>query len=121
MLEAFRLGGWGMWFILVFGLLGLTAGARFAWRGDGALAAFSRWMLFTTVSSSLTGFLTGMIKVCHYVVYLAAPAERWVILVEGTGEALHCLSFGALLSTLMCLLIGVGYRRFTPLAPAKAA
>jgi hypothetical protein len=112
MFEAFTLGGWGMWFILIFGVLAVITSARFAFRGEQRLEAFGRWMAVTTVSSAIFGFLAGMIKVAHYVAYTAPAPERAVTFVEGFGEASHCLALGFLLTTLTCLLLAVGHRRF---------
>ncbi len=112
MFDAFANGGWGMWFILVFGVLAVTASARFAFRGEQRLEAFGRWMGITTVSSAILGFLVGMITVCQYVVDKVPAEERWVTVLEGLGEATHCLALGFVLVTLSSLLLAVGHRRF---------
>jgi hypothetical protein len=124
LLENWRDGGWGMWPILVFGILAILAAARFAWRGEHDLAAFVRWMLVTTGSSAVLGFTTGMQAVFNYLrreepAEVAQVAEwRIRILFEGTKEASNCLSLGLIMITLTCLLLAVGYRRFP--APALA-
>jgi hypothetical protein len=120
-LEPFRLGGWPMWFVLLFGVLAVGAAARFALRGEHQLGPFVRWMTLTTLTSSLFGFLTGMLKVLEYVHVKASPEQRHVILVEGTKEALHVPTFGLLFAVLVCLLLAVGYRRFPNLNPSARA
>ena len=116
-------GGWGMWPILAFGALALVGAARFAWRGEHALASFVRWMALTTASSAVLGFSAGMHKVFDVLVGHdprfeppTAPAElaefRYKILFEGTKEASNTLSFGLVLLTLIFLLLAIGYRRF---------
>jgi hypothetical protein len=120
--ENWQDGGWGMWPILVFGLLALVGSARFAWRGDHVLTGFIRWMALTTASSALLGFLAGMHKVLHVATgnhpRLMPPKEmelaefRVRVLLEGTKEASSCLIFGLILLTLVCLLLAIGYRRF---------
>jgi hypothetical protein len=117
-LEFFRLGGWTMWFVLVFGVLAVGAAGRFALRGEHRLAAFIRWMTVTTVASALFGFLTAMIKVFTYVRFQAKPGERALILVEGIAEALNVPTFGMLFTVLACLLLSVGYRRFPTTNPS---
>jgi hypothetical protein len=111
-------GGWGMWPILVFGVLSVIGAARFAWRGEHDLTGFVRWMLVTTGSSALLGFSAGMHAVFNYL-RREEPAEvakvadwRIRILFEGTKEASNCLSFGLLLITLSCLLLAIGFRRY---------
>jgi hypothetical protein len=120
-LEFFRLGGWPMWFVLLFGVLAVGAAARFALRGEHQLAPFVRWMTLTMLTSSLFGFLTGMMNVLEYVRVRAAPAERQMTLVEGTAEALNVPTFGLLFAVLVCLLLAVGYRRFPSLNPSARA
>jgi hypothetical protein len=121
-------GGWGMWPVLVFGVLALFGAARFAWRGEHGLTGFVRWMTLTTASSTLLGFVAAMQVVFNAIVghdarieYPAgiadAPEFRARLLFEGTKEAASCLSFGLILITLSCLLLAIGYRRF----PAESA
>ena len=127
--ENWQDGGWGMWPILMFGLLALVGAARVAWRGEHALTPFVRWMSLTTASSALFGFLTGMHKVFDAAIGHdprfeppTAPAEladfRFKILFEGTKEASNTLAFAMIWLTLTFLLLAIGHRRFpTPDAP----
>lgn len=108
----FQEGGWGMWFIFLFGVLAVTAAGRFAWRGEHQLAGFIRWMAATMVVSGLFGFTTGMMKVLSYVVYRAKPDERVLILLLGTKEALNNLGAALMFLSLTCLLVAVGHRRY---------
>ena len=123
MWENWQDGGWGMWPILVFGLMVLVAAARFAWRGEHGLTGFIRWMALTTASSALLGFLAGMHKVLDAALghnpKLEAPTSaaelaefRTMILIEGTKEASNCLTFSLILLTLAFLLVAIGHRRF---------
>ena len=113
-----RDGGWGMWPILVFGVLAVIAAARFAWRGEHDLMAFVRWMLATTASSALLGFSAAMHAVFNFIRQEQPPEVAQVtdwrirVLFEGTKEASNTLSLGFILITLTCLLVAVGYRRF---------
>ncbi len=127
--ENWQDGGWGMWPILVFGILAIVGAARFAWRGEQGLTAFVRWMALTCVSSAVLGFSAGMHKVLDAAIGnnprfepptgVAELAEfRIKILLEGTKEASNTLSFCLILSTVTCLLLAIGYRRFPPVEPA---
>lgn len=111
-MEWFRLGGWGMYPILVVGLVGLGAAAFYAARGDGrlrgSLEATSRalaWFIATAVASDL-------IAVCFA---LRAPdipdSQRARILLEGIGESLTPLTMGGAFMALMWLFIAIGQRR----------
>src|SRR5688572_6257394 len=118
--ENWQDGGWGMWPILVFGLLAVIAAARFAWRGEHDLTAFVRWMLATTGSSALLGFSVDMHAVFNFIRREQPPEVAQVtdwrirVLFEGTKEASNTLSLGFILITLTCLLLAIGYRRFPP-------
>jgi hypothetical protein len=127
--ENWQDGGWGMWPILVFGVLTLVGAARFAWRGEHALTGFIRWMALTTASSAVLGFLAGWHKVLHVATgnhpRMLAPTDpaelaefRVRVLLEGTKEASSCLIFGLLLLTLAFLFVAIGHRRFP--APESA-
>jgi hypothetical protein len=116
-------GGWGMWPVLVFGLLTIVGAARFAWRGEHGLTGFLRWMSVTTLSSGVLGFCAGMHKVLGAAVghdpRFEPPKDavelaefRIAILLEGTKEASNCITFALILLTLACLLLAIGYRRF---------
>jgi hypothetical protein len=113
-------GGWGMWPILVFGVLAIIAAARFAWRGEHDLTAFIRWMLATTGASALLGFSSAMHAVFNFIRQEQPPEVAQVtdwrirVLFEGTKEASNTLSLAFILMTLTCLLMAIGYRRYPP-------
>jgi hypothetical protein len=111
--QSFQAGGWAMYFILAFGVAAVYGAARFLWQGHAAFERFSRTMMLTTGLSALFGFFVGMILVAGYIGEHAKTLdERVAILIEGTGESLNNLTLGLLLTTLSCLLIAVGQRRF---------
>ena len=109
---AFQEGGWMMWFIFLFGLLALTAAGRFAWRGERQFSAFIHWMSATTLAAGVFGSAIGMSKVLMHVVYRAKPDERWLLLAEGTREALQNMNAALLFTVLVYLLLAVGHRRY---------
>ena len=119
--HGFREGGWAMWPIFAFGLLGVGASGRFAWRGEHQLLGFVRWITATVLACGVFGFLIGMQNVLAYVVYKVSEPpwdKQGMVLLEGTKEALNCLS-GSLLFVVFIVLLGaIGHRRFPLPNPA---
>lgn len=111
--SAFQDGGWMMWFIFLFGLLGASAATRFAWRGEHRLEPFIRWIILTTLIAGLFGFSVGMTKVLHYVIEQAKPDERFLILLIGTREALSNISAALMFTTINTLLVSIAHRRYS--------
>jgi hypothetical protein len=111
--QSFQAGGWGMYFILAFGVSAVYGAARFFWFGQPALERFSRSMMQATGLASMFGFLVGMIAVAGYInTHAKTLDDRVALLIEGAGEALNNLTLGLLLTALSCLLLAVGQRRF---------
>ena len=119
--HGFQLGGWMMWVIFALGLSGVGAAGRFAWRGEHQLLASLRWLVGTLVASGWLGFFVGEQKVLDAVLSRLgefAPSDqvlsdqRMAVLIEGTGEALHCVSGALLFVVVIGLLVTIGQRRF---------
>jgi len=116
-----------MWVIFALGLPGIGAAGRFAWRGEHQLLGFLRWLVLTLLASGGFGFFVGMQRVLQASVYWAnkfAPVDQALsdqrvhVLLEGTREALTCIS-GALLFVVLIGLLGtLGQRRFPLPNPA---
>jgi hypothetical protein len=125
--QSFGEGGWMMWEIFALGLPGVGAAGRFALRGEHQLLGFLRWLALTLLASGGFGFFVGMQRVLQAAVFWTnkfAPADqslsdqRVSVLLEGTREALTCIS-GALLFVVLIGLLGtVGLRRFPLPNPA---
>jgi hypothetical protein len=102
-----------MWFIAVFGLVALVAGARFMLSGALPLETFARWMCRCTLLAAAFGFFVGMIKVSQYAVRRVQTTDHRIeVVIAGTGEALSNVTLGLLLVTLTSLFVAVGHRRF---------
>jgi hypothetical protein len=113
--HSFQEGGWAMYLIFAFGLTAVGAAGRFAWRGEHQLMAFIRWLMWTVVGSGCFGFFIGMQAVLGAIVYRFAemPLERRaMIFLEGSKEALTCISGSLMFVVVICLLLAVGLRRF---------
>jgi len=125
--HGFQLGGWMMWVIFALGLPGVGAAGRFAWRGEHQLLASLRWLVGTLVASGWFGFFVGEQKVFGAILGRLgefAPSDqvlsdqRMAVLIEGTGEALHCVSGALLFVVVIGLLVTIGQRRFPLPNPA---
>ncbi|UJR86464.1 hypothetical protein [Sandaracinus amylolyticus] len=93
MLEAFRLGGWGMFPTLVFGLLAIAASLRYAVRPDSRFVPLLVSSALLTLAAGSLGFVTGLIATSTYIA--DAPDHRvWLI---GLGESLHNLALALIL------------------------
>jgi hypothetical protein len=124
---SFRDGGWVMYWIFAFGLTGVAAAGRFAWRGEHQLLGFIRWMAVTVLASGWFGFVVGSQMMLRYITNLAAPADlpaivqRWYILLTGVREALSCVAGSLMFFVLICMLAAIGQRRFPQPNPGAAA
>ncbi|AKF10118.1 hypothetical protein [Sandaracinus amylolyticus] len=97
MLEAFRLGGWGMFPTLVFGLLAVAASLRYAVRPDTRFVPLLVSSSLLTLAAGSLGFVTGLIASSNYIA--SAPDHRvWLI---GLGESLNNVA-------LALILVGAG-------------
>ena len=109
-------GGWGMWFVLAFGLITLFAAIGFARRparGSRAVVrAFSRGTLFASISVVSLDLATVGARIMSTSEWSHGPGLHWVLL-EGVSESLAPATLGFTLLSFVWLLVGVGERRGT--------
>lgn len=110
--EHFQHGGWAMWVIFAFGLVGTGAAGRFAWKGEHQLLGFIRWISLSVFLAGWFGFCTGMLKTLAFVLYKTPAAERVEILLTGLMESLNNPTACLMFATLIAALTAVGQRRF---------
>jgi len=87
MMEAFRLGGWGMYPTLIAGVLLVTMAIRYARKPEREVPPLLRQLSILTALVGTLGFITGVI---HTFIACggAAPNEIPIYVVVGTGESL---------------------------------
>jgi hypothetical protein len=117
--EAFRLGGWGMYPTLIFGLFLTLWAMRYAASPDPHTLPLVKSLGLLTVLSGLLGTVTGVIKAIIAVGQL--PPEKHFLWVIGFGEALNCFGLGLVLAVLASLFVSAGNYRIAahPAGPRR--
>jgi len=121
MIEFFQAGGWGMWFVLIFGVLTLGAALVFAFRPDTRRVAAIRDLTLATVFSTVAGIVSGFAAVGSKV-----PANpEWanspkihLIVMQGISESLTNGILGFTILALSWMVMAVGHRRLARELPA---
>ncbi|XXX74282.1 hypothetical protein WMF30_42220 [Sorangium sp. So ce134] len=113
MVEFFVEGGFGMWPILVFGMIAVGAALQFARRPELGKLRFIAAMGLTTLVATIHATWLALGSVFSY---LSDPAkvpdgELARVLVVGLMESTRPGSLGGLLLMLACLLSAVGVLR----------
>jgi hypothetical protein len=121
MIEAFHMGGWGMFPTATFGLLLVAAALRYALTPERRLVPLVISLGLLTCASGGLGFVTGLIK-SALAIEGAGPDKRW-IWVLGMGESLNNVALALALSTIAALAASIGALRIARGAdlPAPAA
>lgn len=119
MIESFRMGGWGMYPTLVFGVLMLIAAVRYAIKPESRLVPLQVSLGILTLLSGSLGFVTGLIATFSAMGEVDAD-KRWIWML-GVGESLHNLSLALVLAVLAVLAASVGsFRLSQATKPANA-
>jgi|GEM_PF-1641585 len=102
MLDAFRLGGWGMFPTLAAGMLLLVTSLKFARRPDVRHMPVMLSLGVLTLAAGALGFVSGMIATTIHLGELREDAG--IIALTGFGESLHNLAL-ALFSVMLAAAI----------------
>ncbi|WP_437793276.1 hypothetical protein [Sorangium sp. So ce693] len=113
MFDFFVEGGWGMWPILVFGMVTVGAGLQFARRPEPGKLGFVAAMGLTTLVATIHATWIDLGAVFSA---LSDPAkvpdgELARVLIVGLKESTRPGSLGGLLLAIACLLSAVGVLR----------
>ena len=113
MLDFFREGGWGMYPVLVFGLVLLVSAGRYAWDLEPARLRFSVVMSLLVLAASAHAMLTDVAQVLWYVQSpeRAPDAELVRTVFTGLMESTRPGGLGGALVTLALVLIAIGVYR----------
>jgi hypothetical protein len=107
-------GGWGMWFVLAFGLVTLAAAAGFARSPESARLAAVRSFSRATWFAVLSTVSIDLAKVAYSVANipkLRDDPHLPLIVLEGISESLAPATLGFALLSFACILVAIGQRR----------
>ena len=113
MFEFMRLGGWGMWFILIVGGAAVYVAGSYAYKPEERKLSLIRPLSLSTVFATLAGMAAGLGSTAHYI--SSRPEitgdEISRTFLGGFYELLRnpILGFGLLMAA--WLLVAVGMRR----------
>jgi hypothetical protein len=111
MLEAFRLGGFGMFPTLGAGLFLLYASALFARNPERSKLLSLVLLSVLTLSTGALGFVSGLMATLNYA---AGKPDQHVLIATGTYESLHNLGFALTFVCLATFLTAFGAWRKAP-------
>ena len=112
MMEFFRNGGFGMYPVLLLGLLTMAASGHFAMRAEKRTRNFVDVMSKSVFCFSCVGLFTNLAAVFDYLANKGVPADKFgTTLAQGLYEALGPAIMGAAFLALTFLLVAIGQRR----------
>jgi hypothetical protein len=116
MWQLFRDGGFPMFGIVGFGLVGLMVGFRFALRPRAGALGFIGGMCGATLGLTFAGLASDLRQVFTVVPHMVEAGElkpdaAHLVVLQGISESMSPLIFGFTLLALTALVCGVGLRR----------
>jgi hypothetical protein len=113
MLDFFREGGWGMYPVLVFGLVALASAGRYAWDMESARLRFAVVMTVLVAVASIHAMLTDVAAVFSYVTDPAnvADADLTRVVFQGLMESTRPGAMAGIFIVLALCLVAVGVQR----------
>ena len=121
MLEAFRLGGWGMYPTAIMGVFCVYAAVQYARRpGAANLLVVALLAVLTGLAGSL-GFVTGVIKTLSTASSGQLPDPLATVVTGGIGESLHNIGLALALMLVAAITVTLGALRARPTPPAVPA
>ena len=115
MLTLIRNGGFPMFFILAFGLVGLAAAGWFAYRPNARSLGFILWMggatLFSTLMGTAADFGATFFAVAK-MIDQKIPSPDWhAVIIEGAAESMSPGIMGFAFLAMTSLVVAVGKAR----------
>ena len=108
-------GGFPMWFILVFGLVGLVQGGLLVARPERRALARLWGFGIAVIGSAVAGTAAALGAVFHAIpAHFADDPKMHLVLLQGLGESTSPAILGFTFIALMALVGGVGAGRISP-------
>ena len=117
MIEAFAMGGWGMYPTAFFGLLMLGASIRYALQPERRFLPLQVSLGILTLLAGAMGFVTGVIMTFSHMGEVG-PDQKWIAML-GVGESLHNVALALMLVIFATILSSVGAFRLGLSEPKK--
>lgn len=111
MVDFFRAGGWGMWVVLVLSVAALVNAVLFSLKPSEKRMVLIRSLSTATCFASVTAMAMDLSTVFYYVSGLEGWDGSARIPMQGYGESLSPITFGAGMLTLVWMVVAVGVRR----------
>jgi hypothetical protein len=106
MADAFQMGGWGMWPILIFGVVLLGLSARYAVKPEARLMPMIVTSGMLTGLAGVLGCTMGIIRSIQAVAPL--PPEKHYLAMVGASESMVDIAFALILMILAGLAVFAG-------------
>lgn len=120
MVEAFYLGGWGMYPTALFGLLLIGASIRYAVKPEARVVPLQIALGLLTLFAGMLGFVTGLIATFSHMGNVPGDgSSKWIPLI-GAGESLHNVALALALVIVAILAASVGAARIARGEPRPA-
>lgn len=120
MVEAFCLGGWGMYPTAFFGLLLIGASLRYAVKPEARVVPLQITLGLLTLFAGTLGFVTGLIACFSHMSGVAAEGSaKWIPLI-GAAEALYNVALALALVIIAVLATSIGAARIARGEPREA-
>lgn len=120
MIEAFRMGGFGMYPTAIFGVLLVAASIRYAVKPESRFIPLQITLGLLTLFAGTLGFVTGLMTTFSHM--SGVPAEgsaRWIPLI-GAGESLACVALALAMVILAVIAASIGAVQIARGAPQRA-
>ena len=112
MLEAFKLGGWGMFPTLICGVLTVIVSLRYAVKPEKRFVPLLITTNVMTLVAGTLGFVTGLIATSNYI-HEVETSKVPLITVIGAGESLHNIALALILMMLAAIAATIGAFRIS--------
>ena len=111
MIEAYRIGGWGMFPTTIFGFVLLLAAVQYARHPERRRLGVMIGLGVLTFLAGSLGFVTGVIKTLTHATDANAQAAVGALTAEGIGESLNNIGLALSLLIIATIAATIGAAR----------